>query len=79
VLNKDFIRDLSQRISSALPKDWNILKADIENTVKVCAQKTFEKFDLVSRKEFDAQTEVLERTRKKLDALEKEIKTLEND
>jgi len=77
MLNKDFIRDLSQRISSALPKDLTLLKADLESTIKACAKKTFEKFDLVSREEFDAQTAVLARTQKKLDALEKEIKRLE--
>jgi hypothetical protein len=39
--------------------------------------KAFHKFDLVTREEFDTQSKVLLRTRKKMEELESHIKELE--
>jgi ubiquinone biosynthesis accessory factor UbiK len=41
-------------------------------------QETLLKLNLVSKQEFEIQTQVLLKTRKKLEALEKKIKELEN-
>jgi BMFP domain-containing protein YqiC len=43
-----------------------------------CSPADFAKLDLVSREEFDIQTQVLQRTREKLKALEARLDRLEN-
>ncbi len=49
----------------------------MEKNFRVILKNTFEKLDLVTREEFDAQTKVLARTRQKLEALEKIVKNME--
>ena len=51
--------------------------ADIEKNVRSLMSGFFSKIDLVSREEFDIQSQVLARTREKLDALEVRVAELE--
>ena len=71
------LKDLAAQLSDALPKHLHGLKNDFNKTCHLILTKTFAKFDLVTREEFDSQTKVLARTRKKLEALEKEVTELE--
>lgn len=73
----DFFEELSERLSGAIPDAFKNIKEDMEKNFHVILQSTFKKFDIVTREEFDAQTKVLARTRKKLEELEKKIKQLE--
>lgn len=73
----DFLSDLSSRLSNALPTSLKNLKQDMEKNFNAILHKSFAKLELVTREEFDAQTKVLARTRKKLEALESEVKELE--
>ena len=75
---KDFIDDLAARLKAALPQGASTFKEDIEKNIHAVLQKAFAKLELVTREEFDTQTKVLARTRQKLEALEKEVKTLES-
>ena len=50
---------------------------DIERNVKALLASVFEKMDLVTREEFDIQSQVLARTREKLKALEARVDALE--
>jgi BMFP domain-containing protein YqiC len=50
---------------------------DIEKNVKAILASIFEKMDLVSRDEFDIQSQLLARTREKLTALEARVSELE--
>ncbi len=52
--------------------------ADIEKNARALLTGFFEKLDLVSREEFDVQSQVLRRTREKLKALEERVAKLEN-
>lgn len=52
--------------------------ADIEKNARALLTGFFEKLDLVSREEFDIQSQVLQRTREKLKALEERVATLES-
>ncbi|MBK7565365.1 MAG: accessory factor UbiK family protein [Propionivibrio sp.] len=52
--------------------------ADIEKNARALLTGFFEKLDLVSREEFDIQSQVLRRTREKLKALEERVAKLEN-
>jgi len=73
----DFLNDLSQKLCDALPSSLLALKKDMEKNFRSILNNTFNKLDLVTREEFDAQTKVLARTRKKIETLEAEIKHLE--
>jgi hypothetical protein len=69
--------DLVKGISEALPPGVHAFQQDIEKNIKAALTSTFAKLDLVTREEFDIQTEVLRRTREKLEALEQRVTELE--
>ncbi len=71
------IDELAQKISSLVPPGVKELQQDLEKNVQGVLQAAFAKMDLVTREEFDVQTEVLSRTRSKLEQLEKQIAELE--
>lgn len=50
---------------------------DLEKNMKAMLHQGFAKLDLLTREEFDVQTEVLARTRARLDALEARVAELE--
>ncbi|VAW52981.1 hypothetical protein MNBD_GAMMA05-1910 [hydrothermal vent metagenome] len=72
----DTLEQLSKRISSLIPGDVKGMQDDIENNVKSLLQSTLTKMNLVTREEFDVQTAVLQRTREKLEQLEKQIEQI---
>ncbi|MBF1803039.1 accessory factor UbiK family protein [Alloalcanivorax profundimaris] len=72
-----FIDRLMADISRHLPGDLGRLRQDVEHSVRAVLNETLTRLDLVSREEFEVQRQVLERTRAKLDALEKEVAALE--
>jgi BMFP domain-containing protein YqiC len=69
------IEELSSKLREMLAKSP---AGDLEKNIHALLQSTFTKLALVSREEFDVQTEVLRRTREKLEALEKKISDLEH-
>jgi BMFP domain-containing protein YqiC len=50
---------------------------DLEKNVRGLMTQGFQKLDLVTREEFDLQTQVLAKTRAKLDELEAKVSALE--
>ncbi len=52
--------------------------ADIDKNARALLASFFSKLDLVSREEFDIQTQVLQRTRENLKALERRLEQLES-
>jgi BMFP domain-containing protein YqiC len=73
----NFLNDLSKKLCDALPSSLQTIKHDLEKNFHAVLQATFTKLDLVTREEFDTQTRVLARSRKKIEALEEKIKELE--
>jgi len=71
------IEELSQRVEQSLPEGMRQAKSDMEKTVRGAVTNAFQKMDLVTREEFDIQTQVLARTRAKLEALEQRVADLE--
>jgi BMFP domain-containing protein YqiC len=51
---------------------------DVEKNVRSLMTQGFQKLDLVTREEFDLQTQVLAKTRAKLEALEAKVSALES-
>lgn len=74
---KNLLKSLAAQLTDALPAHVGTLKKDFEKNCHSILTKTFAKFDLVTREEFDVQSKVLARTRKKLEELENHIKSLE--
>jgi BMFP domain-containing protein YqiC len=74
-MNKpNFLDDMQAKISKALE---NSPAKDIEKNMKAMMSQGFSKLDLVTREEFDIQTQVLAKTRAKLEALEARVAELE--
>lgn len=74
----NFLKNLAAQLSDALPTQIGVLKKDFEKQCQGILSKTFTKLDLVTREEFDTQSKVLLRTRKKLEELEKHVQKLES-
>ncbi|MBX9587379.1 MAG: accessory factor UbiK family protein [Gammaproteobacteria bacterium] len=68
-----FFDDLSKKLAKALPKGVKEACQDVEKNFHTILKSAFGKLDLVTREEFDAQVAVLQRTRKKVDELEKHL------
>lgn len=74
-MNKfNFFDDLQHKINQTLE---NSPVKDIEKNVKALLSQGFSRLDLVTREEFDVQTQVLAKTRAKLEALEARVAELE--
>lgn len=63
--------ELVGKLGQALPPGAAELKADFEKNARGAVQSALSKMDLVTREEFDIQVTLLQRTREKLDRLEK--------
>lgn len=75
-MSKDAIEELTKRISSLIPGNVKHMQDDLENNVRSLLQTALAKMNLVTREEFDVQSAVLQRTREKLEQLEKKIEQL---
>ncbi len=69
-----FFNDLQAKVSQALE---NSPAKDIEKNVKAMLTQGFSRLDLVTREEFEIQSQVLAKTRAKLDLLEARVTELE--
>jgi BMFP domain-containing protein YqiC len=74
MLNQNFFDDLSAKLKDAVNSGP---AKDFEKNARALLAQGFAKLDLVTREEFDVQTQVLARTREKLAALEARVAELE--
>lgn len=74
MLLNDKIEELTRRISQLLPANAKVLKDDFQANIHTLLQNSLSKMNLVTREEFDIQTALLERTREKLEKIEKQLK-----
>jgi BMFP domain-containing protein YqiC len=74
MLNANFIETISEKISQIIEKSP---AGELEKNLRALLQGAFAKLDLVTREEFDAQFQVLLRTREQLNTLELRVKELE--
>ena len=70
--------DLSKSLGKLLPPGVADLKDDFERNAKSAVQSALGNLDLVTREEFDVQTEVLRNARAQLKKLESRIEELES-
>ena len=74
-MNDKILGDLSARLAEMAAS--NPAK-DLEKNFRGMLSSAFSRLDLVSREEYDAQTQVLQRAREKLSALEARVAQLES-
>ncbi len=77
MINTKQISSLVEAISNVIPEELGILPDNAKKNFKATLSSMFMKMDLVSREEFDIQTNVLAKTRKKLEVLEQQVSELE--
>lgn len=75
MLDSKFVEDISRKVSDLIAQTP---VADVEKNMRALLQSTFAKLDLVTREEFDVQTQVLQNARAQLTALEQKITELES-
>ncbi|MGQ8364343.1 ubiquinone biosynthesis accessory factor UbiK [Glaciecola sp. 1036] len=78
MLDPKKIEEIARNITNAIPPGMKNMAEEAETKVKQVIQAQLTKLDFVSREEFDIQSQVLIRTREKLEALEARIAELEN-
>ena len=76
-MNKQFFDDLANKISSTLPPVPGNVKSELEQSIRNILHNAFDKMDLVTREDFEVQAAVLQKTRIKLELLEKKLTALE--
>lgn len=82
MIPNELFNTLTAQLTQAIPGATGaakIAQEEIQNNVKVLLSSALSKLDLVTREEFDAQTEVLHRTREMIEQLEKKVKELEEN
>ena len=77
MFNTKFIDDLARQISESIPTGVKGMQEDVQKNIHTLLQGALSRLDLVTREEFDAQSQVLARTREKLEQLEQLVTELE--
>lgn len=68
--------EITKKLMDLLPINRQEIEDDLRQKIKMVIQSSLTRLDLVSREEFDVQTQVLAKTREKLESLEKQVQEL---
>src|SRR5438445_10189395 len=71
------IDEIARRLLESVPPGIRAIQKDLESNFRAVLRASLTKLDLVSRDEFDAQMRVLERTRARLEELERRVAGME--
>ncbi|WP_206486065.1 accessory factor UbiK family protein [Thalassotalea sp. G2M2-11] len=77
MINAKKIEDIAKQVTESIPPSLKNLATDFEDKTKTVLQRKLSQLDVVSREEFDVQTQVLLKTREKIEQLEAKIAELE--
>ena len=77
VIDPKKIEQIARQVHESMPKGIREFGEDVEKKIRQTLQSQLTRLDLVSREEFDVQTQVLLRTREKLALLEQRLSELE--
>lgn len=72
-MNPQSINDVVRKVLEAMPEGVKQLPEEMKTHIETAVSATIQRLNLVTREEFDAQKKVLERTRQKLESLEKQL------
>ncbi len=76
-MDKYKLDDLAGKLADAVPGELQGLRDDLRDNFRGLLSSGLDKLELVTREEFEVQRKVLERTREKLDRLERELAELQ--
>lgn len=74
---QQLLNTIHEQVGQLLPDVAKSAQDDLHNHVKMVVSSVINRLDLVTREEFDAQVAVLEKTRSKVEHLEKVVAELE--
>ncbi|GAA6173899.1 accessory factor UbiK family protein [Colwellia sp. KU-HH00111] len=77
MINAKKIEEIAQQVTDVIPDGLKTLANDFEDKTKTVLQRKLSQLDVVTREEFDVQTQVLIKTRSKLADLEARLAELE--
>lgn len=77
MFNPKKLEQVAKQIHDSMPQPVKELGTDVEQKIRQVIQGQLNKLDIVAREEFDVQTQVLLRTRKKLTEMEQKLALLE--
>ncbi|GGF76112.1 ubiquinone biosynthesis accessory factor UbiK [Alteromonas lipolytica] len=77
MLDPKKLEDIARQIADSVPPGVKNMAEEAEGKIKQVLQAQLSKLDLVTREEFDIQTQVLIKTREKLEAMEARLAALE--
>jgi len=77
MLNPEMIAKMAEKLQKSIPKSVMTFGEDVEKKIRQGLQFQLSRLDLISREEFDVQTQVLLRTRENLTLLEQRVQKLE--
>ena len=77
MINAKKIEDIAKQVTDSIPAGLKDFASEMEDRTKVVLQRKLSQLDVVSREEFDVQTQVLIKTRTKLTELEAKVAELE--
>ncbi|MBL4940172.1 MAG: accessory factor UbiK family protein [Colwellia sp.] len=79
MLNAKKIEEIAKQVTDAIPPSLKNIANDFEEKTKTVLQRKLSQLDVVTREEFDVQTQVLIKTRAKLTELEARLTELESN
>jgi hypothetical protein len=77
MIDMRLVDELSRKLGESLPPGLAQMKSEAEEQFRLILARAFERMNLVTREEFEAQSAVLARTRDKLESLQRQIEEIE--
>lgn len=77
MLDPKKLEAIAKQITESVPSGVKNLAEGLESKIKQVLQKKLSAMDFVSREEFDIQSQVLQRTREKLEQLSEKVAAME--
>jgi len=78
MLKAEKLDEFVKQISAMMPNDLSQTRQDLEKNLKSALTSIFARMDLVTREEFNIQTELLSKTRELMEKLDKKVSELES-
>lgn len=76
MFNPQQLEGLAEKVLGAIPEGFGAAPEQIKQQIKAVLQNALQEMDLVTRDEFEVQTQVLAKTRAKLEELTKLVEQL---
>ena len=77
MLSRSKLDVLVERIATTFPRGVEPLREDLRKNIKATLSSALTRMDLVTREEFDVQAALLQKTRARLEEMEKQVSELE--